>query len=338
MKEFKNKIILITGGTGSFGESILNKYAHKDVFKQIRILSRDEKKQDDLRKKYNNNKIKFFIGDVRDKDSLELALQNCDYVFHAAALKQVPSCEFFPLEAVKTNVIGSNNVLDVAIKHNVKKVIMLSTDKAVYPINVMGLTKSLMEKNLIAKSRFLTNSQTKICGTRYGNIIASRGSVVPLFTKQILNNEHVTLTDPKMTRFLMDVDEAIDLVLYAFKNGEQGDIFVRKAPACTMINLVRAIEKLTNMKAKIKIVGTRHGEKTHETLVSEEELRHVQENKKFFKIIPDARDLNYSKYFSSGKKYKKIISYNSSNTKMMNVNEIVLKLKFTRLSKDLFNV
>jgi len=338
MKEFKNKIILITGGTGSFGESILNKYAHKDVFKQIRILSRDEKKQDDLRKKYNNSKIKFFIGDVRDKDSLELALQNCDYVFHAAALKQVPSCEFFPLEAVKTNVIGSNNVLDVAIKHNVKKVIMLSTDKAVYPINVMGLTKSLMEKNLIAKSRFLTNSQTKICGTRYGNIIASRGSVVPLFTKQILNNEHVTLTDPKMTRFLMDVDEAIDLVLYAFKNGEQGDIFVRKAPACTMINLVRAIEKLTNKKAKIKIVGTRHGEKTHETLVSEEELRHVQENKKFFKIIPDARDLNYSKYFSSGKKYKKIISYNSSNTKMMNVNEIVLKLKFTRLSKDLFNV
>ena len=338
MKEFKNKIILITGGTGSFGESILNKYAHKDVFKQIRILSRDEKKQDDLRKRFNNSKIRFFIGDVKDKDSLDSAFQNCDYLFHAAALKQVPSCEFFPMEAVKTNVIGSNNVLDMAIKHNVKKVIMLSTDKAVYPINVMGLTKSLMEKNLIARSRFLINSKTKICGTRYGNIIASRGSVVPLFTKQILNNEYVTLTDPEMTRFLMDVDEAIDLVLHAFNNGKQGDIFVKKAPACTMINLVRAIEKITNKKAKVRIVGTRHGEKTHETLVSEEELRHAHEDKNFYKIIPDARDLNYNEYFSSGKKYKKIVSYNSSNTKMMNVNEIVLKLKSARLSKDLFNV
>jgi UDP-N-acetylglucosamine 4,6-dehydratase/5-epimerase len=338
MKEFKNKTILITGGTGSFGESLLTKYAKKNIFKEIRILSRDEKKQDDLRKKFNNSRIKFFIGDVRDKDSLDLATHNCNFIFHAAALKQVPSCEFFPLEAVKTNIIGSNNLLDVAIKNNVKKVIMLSTDKAVYPINVMGLSKSLMEKNLIAKSRFLKKKDTKLCATRYGNIIASRGSVVPLFTKQILNNEYVTLTDPYMTRFLMDVDEAIELVLYAFNNGEQGDLFVRKAPACTMINLVHALEKIINKKAKIKIVGTRHGEKTHETLVSQEEMRHAYENKNFFKIRPDTRDLNYSKYFSSGKKYKKLESYNSSNTKIMNIREIVSKLKTARLSKDLFNV
>ena len=338
MREFKNKSILITGGTGSFGESLLNKYVKKNIFKEIRILSRDEKKQDDLRKKFNNSRIQFFIGDVRDKDSLQLAMRNCDFVFHAAALKQVPSCEFFPMEAIKTNVIGSNNVLDVAIRNSVKKVIMLSTDKAVYPINVMGLSKSLMEKNLIAKSRFLKNNDTKICGTRYGNIIASRGSVVPLFTKQILNNEYVTLTDPNMTRFLMDVDEAIDLVLYAFKNGRQGDIFVRKAPACTMINLVKALEKILNKKAKIRIVGTRHGEKTHETLVSQEELRNAFENKNFYKIVPDARDLNYKKYFSSGKKYKNLESYNSSNTKIMKVSEIVSKLKSARLSKDLFNV
>ncbi len=338
MKEFKNKIILITGGTGSFGESLLNKYAKKNVFKEIRILSRDEKKQDDLRKKFNDSKIKFFIGDVRDKDSLELAIKNCDFIFHAAALKQVPSCEFFPIEAVKTNVIGSNNVLDIAIKNNVKKVIMLSTDKAVYPINVMGLSKSLMEKNLIAKSRFLKKNETKICGTRYGNIIASRGSVVPLFTTQILNNEYVTLTDPNMTRFLMDVDEAIELVLHAFKNGQQGDIFVRKAPACTMINLVKALEQILNKKAKIRIVGTRHGEKTHETLVSQEELRNAIENKNFYKIVPDTRDLNYKEYFSSGKKYKKLESYNSSNTKIMNINEIASKLKSARLSRDLFNV
>ena len=338
MKEFKNKTILITGGTGSFGESLLNKYAYKNIFKEIRIISRDEKKQDDLRKKFNNGKLKFFIGDVRDKDSLELSIKNCDFIFHAAALKQVPSCEFFPMEALKTNVIGSNNVLDLSIKHNVKKVIMLSTDKAVYPINVMGLSKSLMEKNLVAKSRFLKNNETKICGTRYGNIIASRGSVVPLFTKQILKNEYVTLTDPNMTRFLMDVDEAIDLVMYAFKNGKQGDIFVKKAPACTMINLVKALEKILNKKAKIRIVGTRHGEKTHETLVSREELRNVVENKNFYKIIPDSRDLNYKKYFSKGKKYKILESYNSSNTTIMNIDQIVSKLRSARLSKDLFNV
>lgn len=338
MKDFKNKTILITGGTGSFGESLLNKYANKNLFKEIRILSRDEKKQDDLRKVFNNSKIKFFIGDVRDKDGLNLAVSGSDFIFHAAALKQVPSCEFFPMEAVKTNVIGSNNVLDVAIKNKVKKVIMLSTDKAVYPVNVMGLSKSLMEKNLIAKSRFLKKNQTKLCSTRYGNIIASRGSVVPLFTKQILNNEYVTLTDPKMTRFLMDVDEAIELVLYAFRNGEQGDLFVRKAPACTMIDLVFALEKIINKKAKIKIVGTRHGEKTHETLVSQEEMRHSVENTNFFKISPDTRDLNYKKYFTDGKKYKKLNSYNSSNTKLMNINEIVKKLKTARLSKDLFNV
>ena len=338
MKNFNNKTILITGGTGSFGESLLNKYARKNIFREIRILSRDEKKQDDLRKKFINSKIKFFIGDVRDKDSLDLATKNCNFIFHAAALKQVPSCEFFPLEAVKTNIIGSNNLLDVAIKNNVKKVIMLSTDKAVYPINVMGLSKSLMEKNLIAKSRFLNNNDTKLCATRYGNIIASRGSVVPLFTKQILNDEYVTLTDPYMTRFLMDVDEAIELVLYAFNNGEQGDVFVRKAPACTMINLVHALEKITNKKAKIKIVGTRHGEKTHETLVSQEEMRSAIESKNFFRIRPDTRDLNYSKYFSKGKKYKKLESYNSNNTKIMNISEIASKLKTARLSRDLFNV
>jgi len=269
---------------------------------------------------------------------LELAVKNTDFIFHAAALKQVPSCEFFPMEAIKTNVIGSNNVLDIAIKNNVKKVIMLSTDKAVYPINVMGLSKSLMEKNLVAKSRFLKINETKICGTRYGNIIASRGSVVPLFTKQILNNEYVTLTDPYMTRFLMDVDEAIELVMYAFKKGMQGDIFVRKAPACTMINLVKALEKILNKKAKIKIVGTRHGEKTHETLVSQEELRNARENKNFYRIIPDTRDLNYKKYFSKGKKYKIVESYNSSNTKIMNINQIISKLRSARLARDLFNV
>lgn len=338
MKDFKNKTILITGGTGSFGESLLIKYANKDIFKEIRIFSRDEKKQDDLRKNFNNSKIKFFIGDVRDKDSLDLATRDCDFIFHAAALKQVPSCEFFPLEAVKTNVIGSNNLLDIAIKNNVKNVIMLSTDKAVYPVNVMGLSKSLMEKNLIARSRFLKSNETRLCATRYGNIIASRGSVVPLFIKQILNNEYVTLTDPNMTRFLMDVDEAIELVLHAFKNGEQGDLFVRKAPACTMINLVHALEKIINKKAKIKIVGTRHGEKTHETLVSQEEMRHASESKNFFKISPDTRDLNYNKYFSSGKKYKKLDSYNSSNAKLMNINEIASKLKSARLSKVLFDV
>ena len=338
MKEFKNKIILITGGTGSFGESLLNKYANKNLFKEIRIFSRDEKKQDDLRKNFNNSKIKFYIGDVREKENLDLATRNCDFIFHAAALKQVPSCEFFPFEAVKTNVIGSNNLLDVAIKNNVKKVIMLSTDKAVYPVNVMGLTKSLMEKNLIARSRFLNENETNLCSTRYGNIIASRGSVIPLFTKQILNNEYVTLTDPNMTRFLMDVDEAIELVLYAFKNGKQGDLFVKKAPACTIIDLVHALEKLLNKKAKIKIVGTRHGEKTHETLVSQEEMRHATENTNFFKISPDTRDLNYKKYFTTGKKYKKLESYNSSNTKLMNINEIIKKLKLARLSRDLFNV
>jgi UDP-N-acetylglucosamine 4,6-dehydratase len=338
MKEFKNKTILITGGTGSFGESLLNKYANVNLFKEIRIFSRDEKKQDDLRKNFNNSKIKFYIGDVREKENLDLATRNCDFIFHAAALKQVPSCEFFPFEAVKTNVIGSNNLLDVAIKNKVKKVIMLSTDKAVYPVNVMGLTKSLMEKNLIARSRFLKENETNLCSTRYGNIIASRGSVIPLFTKQILNNEYVTLTDPNMTRFLMDVDEAIELVLYAFKNGKQGDLFVKKAPACTIIDLVFALEKLINKKAKIKIVGTRHGEKTHETLVSQEEMRHATENKNFFKISPDTRDLNYKKYFTTGKKYKKLESYNSSNTKLMNINEIIKKLKLARLSRDLFNV
>ena len=338
MKEFKNKTILITGGTGSFGESLLNKYANKDLFKEIRIFSRDEKKQDDLRKNFNNSKIKFFIGDVREKENLDLASRNCDFIFHAAALKQVPSCEFFPFEAVKTNVIGSNNLLDVAIKNKVKKVIMLSTDKAVYPVNVMGLTKSLMEKNLIARSRFLNEKETNLCSTRYGNIIASRGSVIPLFTKQILNNEYVTLTNPNMTRFLMDVDEAIELVLYAFKNGKQGDLFVKKAPACTMIDLVFALEKLVNKKAKIKIIGTRHGEKTHETLVSEEEMRQATENDNFFKISPDSRDLNYKKYFTTGKKYKRLESYDSNNTKLMNINEIIKKLKSARLSKDLFNV
>jgi UDP-N-acetylglucosamine 4,6-dehydratase len=287
---FKNKTLLITGGTGSFGNAVLNKFLDSDI-KEIRIFSRDEKKQDDMRRKYQNDKIKYFIGDVRSENSLNQAMVGVDYVFHAAALKQVPSCEFYPMEAVQTNIIGTENMLNSAIKHNVKKVICLSTDKAVYPINAMGVSKSLMEKVFVAKSRI--NSETTIIGTRYGNVMASRGSVIPLFHNQISNNQSITITDPKMTRFMMTLDNAVDLVLFAFKTGKTGDIFVQKAPSTTIGELAITMKKIYKSDSKIKNIGIRHGEKIHETLLSREEKLVSEDLGDYFRIPADNRDLNY---------------------------------------------
>ena len=321
---FKDKILLITGGTGSFGSTILEKFQNIDI-KEIRIFSRDETKQHDLRVKLNNPKVKFFIGDVRDKESVDNVVKGVDYIFHAAALKQVPACEFFPLEATKTNVIGTSNVLISAIKHEVKKVICLSTDKAAYPINAMGISKALMEKVAIAYSR--NSNKTIICVTRYGNVMASRGSVIPHFVEQIKKNNPLTLTDPNMTRFLMSLDEAVDLVLFAFKNGKAGDLFIQKSPGSTVQDLALAIQDLFNSKKKMTIIGKRHGEKMYETLATREEIVKADDLKDYFRIPADNRDLNYDKYFVEGNQENQSEEdYNSSNTNQLSINQIKEKL------------
>ena len=317
---FKSKSLLIVGGTGSFGNAVLNKFLDSEI-SEIRILSRDEKKQHDMRVLYNNPKIKFFIGDVRDKESLIPAVKGSDYIFHAAALKQVPSCEFFPLEAVKTNVIGTDNLLSVAIENNIKKVICLSTDKAVYPINAMGVSKAMMEKVFVAKSR-ITDS-TVICGTRYGNVMASRGSVIPHFYNQLKSGQDITVTDPKMTRFMMTLDDAVDLVLFAFNKGNSGDIFVQKSPSTTIGELAIAIKKIFKSSVEIKNIGIRHAEKMHETLLSKEERLVAEELEHYFRVPADNRDLNYDKYFSEGKLTKNLEEYNSFNTHRLSEKDLI---------------
>ena len=316
----KNKILLITGGTGSFGNAVLNRFLHTDHFKEIRIFSRDEKKQDDLRKRINHPKIKFYIGDVRDLASVETAVKGVDYIFHAAALKQVPSCEFFPMEAVKTNVIGTDNVLTAAEKYEVKKVIVLSTDKAAYPINAMGISKAMMEKVTIAKSRNLDDSKTIFCATRYGNVMASRGSVIPLFIDQIKLGNPLTLTDPNMTRFMMTLEDAVDLVLFAFENGKQGDLFVQKSPAATIEVLAKALLELYDSKSEIKVIGTRHGEKLYETLVNREDMVKAEDMGDYYRIPADNRDLNYAQYFSEGEPdVSNYDEYHSHNTERLDI-------------------
>ena len=314
-----NKVLLITGGTGSFGHAVVDRFLNTDI-KEIRILSRDEKKQDDMRKAYNNDKLKFYIGDVRNLDSIIDAFKGVDYVFSAAALKQVPSCEFYPMEAVRTNVIGSDNVITACVRNNVKKAIFLSTDKAAYPINAMGISKALMEKNVIARSRQLLEGDTVLCLTRYGNVMASRGSVIPLFLNQIHEGKPITITNPNMTRFMMTLDDAVDLVLYAFENGKQGDLFVQKAPAATIEVLAKAVIELTNSQTGINYIGTRHGEKLFETLVTQEEMLKCIDMGNFFCIKADNRDLNYDKYFSKGNKELELKeSYTSHNTNRLDV-------------------
>ena len=320
MKIFDNQILLITGGTGSFGNAVLDKFLDSGI-KEIRIFSRDEKKQDDMRKKYQTEKVKYFIGDVRSENSLDNAMINVDYVFHAAALKQVPSCEFYPMEAVQTNIFGTENLLNSAIKNNVKKVICLSTDKAVYPINAMGVSKSLMEKVFVAKSRL--NSNTIIIGTRYGNVMASRGSVIPLFHNQIVNKKPLTITNPDMTRFMMTLDDAIELVVFAFNNGNTGDIFVQKAPSTTIGELAKAMIKIYKSNSTIMEIGIRHGEKIHETLLSKEERLISEDLGDYFRIPADNRDLNYNKYFTKGIKSSDIEEFNSFNTKRIKEEELI---------------
>lgn len=316
--KINSQTLLITGGTGSFGNAVLNRFLHTDHFKEIRIFSRDEKKQHDMRKKYNHPKLKFYIGDVRDYSSILKAMRGVDYIFHAAALKQVPSCEFFPMEATRTNVLGTQNVIDAAADCAVKKVICLSTDKAAYPINAMGISKALMEKVAVAASRNLTD--TTVCLTRYGNVMASRGSVIPLFMDQILNNEEITVTDPNMTRFLMSLDDAVELVLFAFENGNSGDLFVNKAPAGTIADLVQAMKELFNADNKVKVIGTRHGEKLYETLCTREEMLKAEDMGDFYRIPADNRDLNYAQYFSEGKEdIASIDDYHSHNTEQLDV-------------------
>ena len=318
MQLIKNKTLLITGGTGSFGNAVLNRFLHTDHFSEIRIFSRDEKKQDDMRNQLRNDKLKFYIGDVRDYNSVERAMRGVDYVFHAAALKQVPSCEFFPLEATKTNVFGTQNVIDAAGVNKVKKVICLSTDKAAYPINAMGISKALMEKVAVAASRNLTD--TTVCLTRYGNVMASRGSVIPLFLKQIKEGNAITITDPKMTRFLMSLEEAVELVLFAFEHGNPGDLFVNKAPAGTIGDLAQTLKELCQADAEIKIIGTRHGEKLYETLCTREEMMKAEDMGDFYRIAADNRDLNYAKYFSEGEEeIANVEDYHSHNTIQLGV-------------------
>jgi len=336
MSIFKDKVLLITGGTGSFGNAVLNRFLDTDI-KEIRVFSRDEKKQEDMRIKYKNDKIKFYIGDVRDYRSIEDAMDGVDYIFHAAALKQVPSCEFFPVEAVKTNVLGTENVLEAAINHNVKKVIVLSTDKAAYPINAMGMSKAMMEKVAVAKGRNLKEGQTVICRTRYGNVMASRGSVIPLFCDQIEKGLPLTVTNPEMTRFMMTLEDAVDLVLYAFEHGEQGDLFVQKAPAATIEVLAEAVKELKNPDAKINIIGTRHGEKLYEVLVTTEEMVNAEDLGGYFRIPADNRNLNYQKYENAGNaKLDSIHEYNSHNTERLDVEgmkELLLKLDLFKEEK-----
>jgi UDP-N-acetylglucosamine 4,6-dehydratase len=332
MQLIKNKTLLITGGTGSFGNAVLNRFLDTDHFNEIRIFSRDEKKQDDMRNQLKNDKLKFYIGDVRDYSSIERAMRGVDYVFHAAALKQVPSCEFFPLEATKTNVFGTQNVIDAAGANKVKKVICLSTDKAAYPINAMGISKALMEKVAVAASRNLTD--TTVCLTRYGNVMTSRGSVIPLFLKQIKEGGNITITDPNMTRFLMSLDEAVELVLFAFEHGNSGDLFVNKAPAGTIGNLAEALKIICKVKNEIKIIGTRHGEKLYETLCTREEMVKAEDMGEFYRIPADNRDLNYARYFFEGEQNVSVIEdYHSHNTEQLGVDKMVdllIQLPFIR--------
>lgn len=329
-----NNILLITGGTGSFGGAVLKKFINSDKFSEIRIFSRDEKKQDDLRKKINNNKVSFHLGNVRDYNSVSDVMNGVDYVFHAAALKQVPSCEFFPMEAVKTNVIGTENVIRAANQNNVKKIVCLSTDKAAYPINAMGTSKAMMEKVAISMSR---NIKTNVCLTRYGNVMASRGSVIPLFIDQIKNKKELTITDPNMTRFLMSLDDAVELVLYAFDHGNTGDLFVHKAPASTVNDLSIAIKNILGYSSSNKIIGTRHGEKLYETLCTREEMSKAIDEGNYFRIPADNRDLNYQQFFNIGKPIDKTEDYNSHNTKRLNISEIEELLLNLDYIKDVLN-
>ena len=331
--KISNKTLLITGGTGSFGNAVLKKFLDTNHFSEIRILSRDEKKQDDMRRRLNSNKVKFYLGDVRNYDSVERATRGVDYIFHAAALKQVPSCEFFPIEATRTNVLGTQNVIDAAEFNKVRKVICLSTDKAAYPINAMGISKALMEKVAVAASRNLKN--TTVCLTRYGNVMASRGSVIPLFIEQIKEDKPLTLTDPEMTRFLMSLEDAVELVLFAFEHGEPGDLFVNKAPAATIKNLAQAVLEIFDAKNEIKIIGTRHGEKLYETLCTREEMLKAEDMGEFYRIPSDDRDLNYNKYFSEGQeKISEIEDYNSHNTQQQDVSEIKKMLVNLQIIKN----
>ena len=330
---FNNKILMITGGTGSFGNTVLKRFLSTDV-SEIRIFSRDEKKQEEMRISLNHPKLKFYIGDVRDYDSVYHAMKGVDYVFHAAALKQVPSCEFYPMEAVRTNVLGSENVMNAAIAHGVSRVVMLSTDKAVYPINAMGISKAMMEKFMVAKARMQNEGETVICATRYGNVMASRGSVIPLFVSQLKENKSLTITDPNMTRFLMSLEDSVDLVLYAFEHGKQGDIFVQKAPASTLDDLAQALKALFVSTSAIRIIGTRHGEKLYESLISREEMAKADDLGDYYRIPADNRDLNYAQFFSEGEeKISFQEDYTSHNTERLNVEQVkqlLLKLDFIK--------
>jgi UDP-N-acetylglucosamine 4,6-dehydratase/5-epimerase len=338
---FKNKVVAITGGTGSFGRHVLKRFLATDV-REIRIYSRDEKKQEEMRSELNDSKLKFYIGDVRSYDSTHQALKGVHYVFHAAALKQVPSCEFYPLEAVRTNILGAENVMSAAVANGVEKVVVLSTDKAVYPINAMGQTKALMEKVMVAKARTLGVDETLLCATRYGNVMASRGSVIPLFVSQIKEGKPLTVTDPNMTRFLMSLDDSVDLVLHAFRHGKQGDIFVQKSPASTIADLVQALKEIFNRDNPVRIVGTRHGEKLYESLVSREEMARVENMDEYYRIPADNRDLNYAMYFTDGQEQiSSLDDYTSHNTQRLNVaqvKELLLKLDFIRQHLEGHNV
>lgn len=330
---FKDKVLLITGGTGSFGNAVLERFLNSDL-REIRIFSRDEKKQEDMRIKYKNDKLKFYIGDVRDYRSIDDAMEGVDYIFHAAALKQVPSCEFFPIQAVKTNVLGTDNVLEAAINHKVKKVIVLSTDKAAYPINAMGMSKAMMEKVAVAKGRDLRDDQTVICRTRYGNVMASRGSVIPLFCEQIEKGLPLTITNPEMTRFMMTLEDAVDLVIYAFEHGEQGDLFVQKAPAATIDTLAKAVKELKNSDVEINCIGTRHGEKLYEVLVTKEEMVNAVDMGNYYRVPADNRNLNYQKYTNEGNAdLNNIEEYNSHNTERLDVEGMKVLLKKLDLFK-----
>ncbi len=330
---FKNKVLLITGGTGSFGNTVLKRFLSTDV-SEIRIFSRDEKKQEDMRIAFNNTKLKFYIGDVREYDSIYHAMKGVDYVFHAAALKQVPSCEFYPMEAVRTNVLGTENVLNAATANDVKKVVVLSTDKAVYPINSMGISKAMAEKLMAAKARTQQEGETVFCATRYGNVMASRGSVIPLFVSQIKEGKALTITDPNMTRFLMSLEDSVDLVLYAFTHGKQGDLFVQKAPASTVTDLAQAIKELFNNDEPVRIIGTRHGEKLYESLISREEMAKSVDMGAYYRIPSDNRDLNYAQYFTEGEEEISLIDdYTSHNTERLNIEQIktlLLKLNYIK--------
>ena len=336
---FKGKTLLITGGTGSFGHAVTNRFLNSDI-KEIRIFSRDEKKQDDMRKEYNNEKLKFYIGDVRDLQSVKNAMHGVDYIFHAAALKQVPSCEFFPLEAVKTNVLGTNNVLTAAIEEGVKKVICLSTDKAAYPVNAMGTSKAMMEKVAVAKSRTVKPENTTICATRYGNVMCSRGSVIPLFIEQIKAGKPITVTEPKMTRFIMSLEEAVELVVFAFENADAGDIMVQKAPACTIEVLAQAVKEIFGVpNHETRVIGIRHGEKMYETLLTNEECAHAIDMGNFYRVPCDKRDLNYDKYFIEGNEERtKLSEFNSNNTELLDVEAVKEKiLKLDYIQEELKN-